>query len=259
MTEQSIDQSNAVVIQNKQSTQVSGLMSIISDAAKDPNYDVGKLKELINLKNDMENREAKLSYMRDYSSMKGRLPKIIKNKKNTHTKSDYADLSQINDAVDPVLSEFGFATTQKVIAQNDSTVTIRAEILHRDGHSDFMDMTFPIDDKGSGGNVNKTVIQGMSSTISYLKRVAKCTMLDIAAGEDIDGNDPNTSDVITIEQAADLDTRLRALGGPDAVNRFLVWAKIEQITELLLKKYPAAIKALSHQEDEAKTKKNVTK
>lgn len=233
--------------------QTNSIMNIIAEAAKDPAYDVSKLEKLIALKNDMDNRYAKLAFMRDYAPMKAELPKIAKNKINSHTNSRYADLSQVNEIVDPILGKYGFATSQKVVGQTVDTITILAELMHREGHTDSMNITFPIDNKGSGGNVNKTVIQGMASTISYLKRVAKCTILDIAAGDDRDGNAaPKEAETITTEQAVDIDLRTRALG-PSYHKRFLEWLGAETAAEIQQRDYKKALTGLEKAEKEAKS------
>lgn len=232
------------------------LMNLIATLALDPDPNaMMRLEKLISMKNDMDNRQAKLAYARDYAAMKGKLPKIIKNQTNDHTNSDYADLAQINEAVDPILADFGFATTQKVISQTENSITIRAEILHRDGHSESMDITFPIDNKGPNGTVNKTMIQGMSSTISYLKRVAKCTILDIAAGDDNDGNvTKKETKFISIEQAAEIDMRVRALG-TEYHKRFMTWIAVTTIPEILDINYKRIITAIAAAEKEVKAMK----
>jgi hypothetical protein len=227
------------------------MMGLIAEMARDGKIDI--VEKLIGMKNSEADRESKLAFARDYAPMKAELPKIIKNKKNEHTKSGYADLANINEVVDPILGKYGFATSTKVIAQTATSVTVKAELIHKGGHREEMELTMPLDT--SGGNA-KSAPQSIVSSISYCKRAAKCALLDIAAGdEDTDGNPPPPApQFISIEQAADIDTRLRAIGA-DALPRFLKWAKIAAVTELTVRNYPAAIKAIVASEaDAAKTK-----
>lgn len=227
------------------------MMGLIAEMAREGKIDI--VEKLIGMKNAEADREARLAFVKDYAPMKAKLPKIVKNKKNDHTKSGYADLANINEVVDPVLGEYGFATSTKVIAQTATSVTVRAELIHKGGHREEMELTMPLDT--TGGNA-KSAPQSIVSTISYCKRAAKCAILDIAAGdEDTDGNPtPTQPQFITIEQAADIDQRLRALD-KDAIGRFLKWAKIESITDLPAKNYTAAIKGIAASEAEAQKAK----
>ena len=67
--------------------------------------------------------------------MKTHLPRVIRSKNNTQTKSQVcAPWEDINDTVDPVLSEYGFATSTKIVGQTADSVTVEAELLHSGGH-----------------------------------------------------------------------------------------------------------------------------
>jgi hypothetical protein len=146
------------------------------------------LKELVDLKNAEQDRIAKLRFSKDFVAMKPDLPVVLKSHENPFTKSFYAKLENINAAVDPVLGRHGFATKHRIIDQTPTSVTVRVELLHRDGHSESSDLTMPLDNTGAKGGTNKTDIQAISSTISYLRRVALCALLNISTGDDIDGN-----------------------------------------------------------------------
>ncbi|CAB4139869.1 Essential recombination function protein [uncultured Caudovirales phage] len=149
------------------------------------------LKELIEMKNAERDRVAKLAFSKAFVEMKPNLPLVIKSHKNQHTNSSYAKLEDINAAVDPVLGKHNFATKHKIIAQTNTSVTVRVELLHSHGHSEYSDLTMPLDGVGTKGNSNKTDIQAISSTVSYLRRVALCALLNISTGDDIDGNKIN--------------------------------------------------------------------
>ena len=208
------------------------LMNLIAKMASDPSADVPKLERLIALRNEELARRAKAAYDADFVLMKPHLPLVIRTHDNTQTKSKYAKLEDINQVIDPVLSKLGFATTSKVLAQTDTTVTMLLEVRHREGHAESMELTMPIDDKGAQGTVNKTKIHAISSTITYIKRVGFGALLNISTGDDKDGNGTKEPQPITVEQAADLDTRVRALGdGYHA--RFLKWAKVEKMTDIM--------------------------
>lgn len=226
-------------------------MNLIAEMMRDKEADMNKLERLLTLRDQEKAARAKQAFDIDFVLMKPHLPKVIKSHDNKQTSSKYAKLEDINVQIDPVLAKHGFGTSSKVIKQTDNDITMLLQLRHRGGHYDEMELTMPIDNKGAKDAVNKTVVHGISSTITYIKRVGFSALLNISTGDDKDGNAPPDS-FITMEQAADLDLRLRAMGD-DALPRFLKWAKLENLTELALRNYPAALKAVKNQEAEAKT------
>ncbi len=227
------------------------LMNLIAEMARGGKIDI--VEKLIGMKNSQDDREAKLAFARDYAPMKAELPMIIKNKINSHTKSGYADLANINEVVDPILGKYGFATSTKIISQDSTTVTACAELIHRAGHRESMELTMPLDT--TGGNA-KSGPQSIVSTISYLKRAAKCALLDIAAGDDNDGNAPESdarAGFITIEQAAEIDKRLRDLGGDRKV--FLQCLGADKVEEIPAVNHKKAIANLNGKEQRLKEEK----
>jgi len=230
------------------------MMNMIAKAATDPNYDMVKFERLIELRNQELARMQKLAFDEDFVKMKPHLPRVIKHHDNTQTKSKYAKLEDVNEVIDPILGQFGFGTSSKVIGQTDLTVTMRLEVRHRSGWYDVMELTMPVDDKGMAGSVNKTKQHGISSTITYIKRVGFCALLNISTGDDKDGNPPPKpvdEETVSVEQAAEIDNRLRALG-PDALPRFLKATKIEKILDLKKHNFEAALKKIELTEKEAK-------
>lgn len=227
------------------------LMNLIAKMATDQTYDITRLERLILLRNDEIAARAKREYNEDFVQMKPNLPKVIKQHDNQQTRSKYAKLEDINTQIDPVLSRYGFGTTSKVIRQDDKTVTMLLEIKHKGGHSDTMELTMPIDDEGAKGNANKTKLHGISSTITYIKRVGFSAMLNISTGDDKDGNSNSPQGNIDIAQAAEIDTRLRALSDV-ALPNFLKWASVESLTEIPARNYQRCIKALIDMEAQAK-------
>lgn len=232
------------------------LLNLIAKMATDPTADMNKLERLIQLRDHVMAQEAKVAYDSDFVRMKPDLPKVARLHDNTQTKSKYAKLDDINAEIDPVLAKYGFGTSSKVIGQTETSVTMRLEVRHRSGHVETMELAMPIDNKGAAGSVNKTQVHGISSTITYIKRVGFCALLNISTGDDRDGNAHTSDETISVEQAAEIDNRLRAID-KDAVSRFLKWAKVEKIIDLPAIKYTEALKGIKCSEDDKK--KSVSK
>jgi hypothetical protein len=223
------------------------VMNMIERAATDPNFDVTKLEKLMSLQEHILNRNAKQAFAADYVLMKPHLPKVLRRKENTQTKSKYAPLEDINVEIDPVLEKYGFGTATKIIAQTDTSVTVKAELWHRGGHVEETTITMPLDKTGIAGTVNKTLPHATSSSVTYAKRVAICALLNISTGDDKDGNHETGN--ITIEQAAELDKRARALG-EEVHQNFLKYMKVEKAIDIPAKNYKQATVALAAKEKE---------
>lgn len=233
---------NEIVEREQDALQVG---TLIERVALDPNFNVDKLKALFELRNSDQDRHAKREYNAAFAAMKPHLPLVIRLHDNTQTKSKYAKIEDINKVIDPILAEYGFATSMKVISQTDTTVTGRVELIHKGGHMEYTDITMPIDDRGIAGTVNKTKPHAISATIMYIRRVGECALLNISTGNDTDGNQP--SDYITIEQAADIDTRARVLGEKGHAN-LLAHHKVKMATEIPANQYKKVLASLTTME-----------
>lgn len=216
-----------------------GIMDLILRAGEQ--MDPAKISQLMDLNERMLNREAEKLFRADYVRMKPSLPRVVRTKDNTQTKSKYAPLEDINDTIDPILAEFGFGTSTKVVAQTPESITVRAELIHSGGHVESTDITMPLDNKGPQGTVNKTGPHATASSVTYAKRVAICALLNISTGDDKDGN--TDSATIDIEQAATLDTLLRSTGADRPA--FLKYFKVEDVRSLAAKDYQSAVTLLN--------------
>lgn len=219
------------------------LMQQMIAAARD--IDVDKLKQLRELQREIVADQRRAEYATDFSRMKPHLPKVIRTKDNQQTKSKYAPLEDINKIVDPILQEYGFATSHKVIAQDEASVTVQSELWHRAGHVESNVIKMPLDKTGIAGTTNKTGPHALSSSITYAKRVGKCALLDISTGDDTDGNTPN--DFLTEELVKELEGKL-AVFPKEAMDSFLKYMRVDAITDIRATDYGKAVNAIKAKE-----------
>jgi hypothetical protein len=236
------------------------VMALIARAASDPAFDVTKLEKLMDLRDRLAAGKAREAYAADFVQMKPHLPRVVSLHKNTQTNSRYAKLEDINAKIDPILAEYGFATSHKIVAQTDKQVTATVELWHRAGHVESTTLSMPLDDSGIAGKVNKTAPHAIASTIMYLRRVGECALLNISTGNDLDGNTDRQPDnsVITTEHAVDIDTRARALGDKYH-SKFLEWLGVTAANEIKESDYKKAADALAETEDKKKAKEQKAK
>lgn len=180
--------------------QTAGILGVIERIAGNPEIDVERMQVLLKMRAEEEERirrmakedrddEARRSWLRNFAKVQGAVGTIRRGRSNTHTKSQYADLADIEQAVTPVLTEHGFSTSAAPIpCELDGHIRIRLTIGHEEGHEKTYEDVFPLDAAGSAGKVNKTPIQAKGSTQTYGRRYLKASALDLAFGDDDDGN-----------------------------------------------------------------------
>ena len=187
-----IDKKDIEVLQNNNEGSNS-ILSIISRIADNPDVNIDLMKAMIALRNDDEDRRraidkedkqeaARVAYFSAFTAMQGELPKVRRNKKNLHTKTNYADMHNIMEAITPILQKNGFAITSKEAEEENGNIKIETRLMHRQGYFEVVSMSAAPDTAG-----NKNAIQAKISAQTYCQRYNTCRLLGIVTGEDDDG------------------------------------------------------------------------
>jgi len=180
--------SGELIVQNE----ASQFMAMIEKVVMNPDASIDKLEKMLDMQERILNRNAHQAFTADLAAMQCDLPLVKENGKSHN--GAYALLEDINQAIRPSLQKFGFAVTFRV-EQAEKTVTVKAILSHRGGHSEYTSMMLPLDISG-----NKTATQQVGSTVSYGKRYTISALLNISTGDDSDGNNQAVK-TITVEQA----------------------------------------------------------
>jgi hypothetical protein len=170
-----------------------GILAVIERAARDPGTDIDKLERLFALRERIEERAAKQSFIEAKIAMRPELPEItMKGHIIIRDKSDankivqdtpFARFEDIHAAVMPVLTAHGFDLSFRNGLAPDGKVRVTTILSHRDGHEESTDFDLPHDGSGS-----KNSVQAVGSSTSYGKRYGVLSILNIkVAGEDDDG------------------------------------------------------------------------
>lgn len=156
------------------------LLSVIERVAMSPEADITKLEKMLDMQERVLDRNAKQAFTADLAAMQISLPRVIEHGKG-HNDAKFAKLEDINDAIRPVLQQFGFAITFRV-RHNPPGIHVITVLSHRQGHSEETEIVLPADNSGG-----KNAVQAVGSTISYGKRYGLCALLNISTGDDNDG------------------------------------------------------------------------
>lgn len=167
----------------------SSMIEVISKAASNPEVDIHKMEKLLDMQERIMNKQSEMQFNSAVAQMQNDIPVISENgeiKVNGVVRSKYATFDDILKASKPVMKEHGLAVTFKVDT-SEGFVKVVGILMHVSGHREETTMTLPFDNSGSKNNV-----QAMGSSISYGKRYVICAMLNIATGDDNDGQGNTT-------------------------------------------------------------------
>lgn len=172
----------------------------------DPNLPMDRVEKLLEMKYRDEDRQrdqlredreyvAKTAYFSAMSACQKEIPVVTKNRRNTHTKSNYADLAAIEEQAMPIIYDHGFGVSFQPDGYNElGELLIKWEISHSGGYVRNGIGAIPVDGAGAKGGVNKTGTQAFGSTATYGRRYLLCMLFNISTGDDRDGNFPPTED-----------------------------------------------------------------
>lgn len=216
------------------------LLTTIADLARDPACDVEKLRALIAMQREVMAEQARIAFDAAMADAQAEMVPVLRSATNAHTKSRYARLEDIDNAIRPLITRHGFSLTFDNPDQTVDGIVVTCAVAHRDGHVRSYKIAGARDDKGAQGNANKTPIQAIGSTISYLRRYLTCMIFNVAlTNDDTDGNEISP---ITARQARDLETLLTETGADRA--KFLAFLRVDDLADLSSRDYPKARAAL---------------
>lgn len=175
------------------------MVSMIERVAMDPNVPIERLERMMDLKDRHDEgirrdraEHARQAFNTAMSRAQSEMPTVVKSKKNDHTRSTYADLSDIEEQAMPIAYKHGFSVSFTPAGTDErGNLLIDWCVMHEDGHTRQGQAGFPLDGAGAQGKANKTGIQAMGSTMTYARRYLICNLFNIATDDDTDGNGAN--------------------------------------------------------------------
>jgi hypothetical protein len=216
--------------------ETTSLMGIIEGLLARPEFDIGKLQSLLEMKERWEANQARKAYMEAMAAFKANPPEIEKDKSVAYgnTKYRHASLANVTDKINSALSQQGLSASWTT-TQTDKGITVTCRISHILGHSEETSLTAPPDNSGA-----KNSIQALGSTLSYLQRYSLLSLTGLAT-HDMD-TDGIVTEYITDEQAKEI-LEIIEKKGIDA-GKFLVYLGVDTIGEIKKTDYEKSIKAL---------------
>lgn len=148
--------------------------------------DITQLKELMDLQERWEQKQAKKSFLEALSRFQTLVPELKKNKTATVTSRTggagfsykYADLGSIANQIKEALNACGLSYRWE-FAETNGKMKVTCIVSHLDGHSETTSMEAGADNSGA-----KNDIQQKGSTHTYLQRYTLIGALGLSTAED---------------------------------------------------------------------------
>lgn len=227
-------------------SETADLLSIIARAARDPDVNVDKMRELFALKRELEADAAKRAFYAALAKAKGEFGPILKTRQVDYPHKDgggrtsyrYEELADIGVVVDPVLSKYGLSYRHKS-TQEGPKIKVTCILSHELGHSEENSLE-GVEDKSGMKNPN----QAIASTVTYLQRYTLKEAVGIGAGRDDDaaGGEPEDP-IITIDDVVYVETLIRDTDSDLA--KFLETIEAPSIAEMRVSQFKRAVGLLN--------------
>jgi hypothetical protein len=164
------------------------LIEAISRAAADPKVDIEKMERLYKMAADIRAKEAEAAFNAALARAQAKIEPIATNAYNEQTKSRYAKLSAVCEAIVPLYTAEGLSVsfgTGK--AEKEGWYRVEARLSHSAGHHRDYFIDLPPDDSGIKGTTNKTAVHAAGSTNSYARRYLLSMIFNTSTEDDNDG------------------------------------------------------------------------
>lgn len=226
--------------QPAQVAEATSILQVIERAARSPEVDIEKMERLFAMHERAMERQAKTAYAGALAAMQPELPIIgerggIKDRAG-NVQSRYALWEDIVGIITPILSKHGFSLSFRTGNEADK-VTVTGVLTHSAGHSEQTMLVLPIDTSGS-----KNAVQSVGSSTSYGKRYTAAALLNLRSGEIDDDGQRGGGQVISEEQAANIEALASEVGAD--IPRFLRYVGAAEVRTIPANKYESAIAAL---------------
>lgn len=236
-------------------TEAVALIQAIERAARDPNIDIVKMKELFAMRKEIAAEAAENAFNDALNLTQAEMGQIASDAVNPQTRSKYATYAKLDGKLRPIYTRHGFSISfNEGKSEKADHVLVLAHVSHRAGHTRMYQADMPADGKGAKGGDVMTRTHAVGAAKSYGKRYLLKDIFNIAVGEeDTDGNDPYPR--ITETQAADLKALVTEHGGN--LGKLLKYFKVSSLEEIHANNYEwtvGEIKRLARAASEARGK-----
>jgi hypothetical protein len=166
------------------------LLNFIERASRDTEFDLAKFEALLRMQREVVADQAKREFNAAMAHAQAEMDPVTRDARNAHTNSRYARLETVDAQMRPIYTRHGFSVRYGSVQHpREGWLRIKCTIAHAGGYFEEHHLDAALDTSGSAGKANKTPVQAVGSTVTYLRRYLLCMAFNIVmADEDNDGN-----------------------------------------------------------------------
>lgn len=216
------------------------LIATIIRVSSEPGFDPGKIRELWEIKKDIDQQNSKASFYRAMQAVQEEIRPVLRDSKGNNSR--YARLEAIDRRIRPIYTHHGFSMTFGARTDTPGTLCITCEVMHRDGYHAHYELPGALD----AGNKAKSDIQAVGSTVTYLRRYLTCLIFNVVLTDDEDDDDGHAgASALSHEQLNQiLDLLIQCdMEGPKAAG-FLKYMGVNRIEDIRPHDFTKAVEAL---------------
>ena len=225
-------------------SETAAVLNMIERAARDPAVDIDKLRQLMELRDRTEARQAERDFAAAMTSAQSEMGRIRTDANNPQTRSKYATYAAVDREIRPVYTRHGFSLsfdTEEGAAADHVRVVC---YVQAHGHTRRYHIDMPSDGKGAKGGDVMTKTHAAGSAVSYGRRYLAMMIFNLAIGEDDDGNAADdTGETINQAQLAELVALADDVGADK--EKFCRYMKAESFAAIRVKDFSRAKQALN--------------
>jgi hypothetical protein len=212
--------------------------------AIDKDLDIEKLKQLIQMRNEERDAEARRTFAAAMSEFTKRCPAIDKGKLVDYvTKSGvrihyrHAELKDIQAVINPICGDLGLSYSwSNTIEAGKLTTT--CTVLHRDGYSRSASFTCPVENSNPGMSDQ----QKPAGALTFGERYTIIQAFGLVTAEPDTDGEQDDQEKITEQQVTDLISLAEEVGVK--TERILRAAMVEKLEDIPAARYPALVHTL---------------
>ncbi len=208
--------------------------------------DAAILKQMMDLRDREEARNAKIAFTRAVAAAKAEIKPIVKTREVDYTPQGkqrvnyrHEDLAGIEEQITPILAKHELSYRFESDNGPDKPITVTCVLEHVDGHATRTPLTAGAD--SSGG---KNSLQAIASAVTYLQRYTLKLALGLSVSHDDDGRSSDQVDEKNITDAqASVIRDLIQQGELDTATFCERW-QIDAVTDVPAKKFTEVVGSL---------------
>jgi len=218
-------------------SQVDPTLHLLERMVRDPSIPLDRVERII----AMTDARALVAAKRDFTSAMAlaqeEMRTIGRDANNTQTRSRYATLAAIDQAIRPIYSKHGLfpSFNTEPSPNGELWVKVTCELTHRGGYSRTYAIDMPADGKGAKGGDVMTRTHATGSAVSYGRRYLLQLMFNLSTADD-DGvaANGNGNGHLSDEQIDDLRSAIVDAGAD--IGRFCKVYGIQRVEDLPARK-----------------------